>query len=51
MVSTRRHWRLQYLSLAEEGESRYYLDKEQVPVLEVEVHQPGSLITEYRWIL
>lgn len=32
-------------------ESRYYLDKEQIPVLEVEVHQPGSLITEYRWAL
>lgn len=32
-------------------ESRYYLDKEPIPVLEVEVHQPGSLITEYRWAL
>lgn len=32
-------------------ESRYYLDKEQIPVLEVEVHQPGLLITEYRWVL
>lgn len=30
-------------------ESRYYLEKSQVPVLEVEIHQPGSLITEYRW--
>lgn len=30
-------------------ESRYYLEKKQVPVLEVEVQQPGSLITEYRW--
>lgn len=30
-------------------ESRYYLEKNQVPVLEVEIHQPGSLITEYRW--
>ncbi|WP_276489096.1 heparinase II/III family protein [Ectopseudomonas mendocina] len=32
-------------------ESRYYLEKEPIPVLEVEVHQPGSLITEYRWAL
>ncbi len=30
-------------------ESRYYLEKNQVPVLEVEIHQPGSFITEYRW--
>ena len=30
-------------------ESRYYLEKTAVPVLEVEVHQPGSIITEYRW--
>lgn len=37
--------------LVEGWESRYYLDKEQVPVLEVEVHQPGFLTTEYRWVL
>lgn len=37
--------------LVEGWESRYYLDKEQIPVLEIEVHQPGSLITEYRWVL
>ena len=30
-------------------ESRYYLEKTQVPVLEVEIDQPGSFITEYRW--
>lgn len=30
-------------------ESRYYLEKTEVPVLEIEVHQPGSLTTEYRW--
>lgn len=30
-------------------ESRYYLQKEQVPVLEVEVHQSGVLTTEYHW--
>ncbi|WP_369959536.1 heparinase II/III-family protein [Pseudomonas benzenivorans] len=39
------------IELVEGWESRYYLDKEQVPVLEVEVHQPGSLTTEYRWAL
>lgn len=32
-------------------ESRYYLEKTQVPVLEIEVHQPGLLTTEYRWVL
>lgn len=32
-------------------ESRYYLQKHLVPVLELEVTQPGSLITEYRWDL
>lgn len=32
-------------------ESRYYLEKKQVPVLEIEVHQPGVLTTEYRWVL
>ncbi|WP_251009954.1 heparinase II/III family protein [Pseudomonas fluorescens] len=37
--------------LVEGWESRYYLDKEQIPVLEIEVHQSGTLITEYRWIL
>jgi len=31
-------------------ESRYYQDKQPVPVLEVEVTQPGVLTTEYRWI-
>ncbi|MDP3816907.1 heparinase II/III-family protein [Pseudomonas sp.] len=31
-------------------ESRYYLEKKQVPVLEIEVRQPGSLTTEYRWV-
>lgn len=30
-------------------ESRYYLLKEQLPVLEVEIEQPGTLTTEYCW--
>lgn len=30
-------------------ESRYYYDKQTVPVLEVEVRQPSILTTEYRW--
>jgi len=29
----------------------YYLDKEEVPILEVEVNKPVSLTTEYRWVL
>lgn len=35
--------------LIEGWESRYYLEKTEVPVLEVEIHQPGFLTTEYRW--
>lgn len=30
-------------------ESRYYLQKTSIPVVEVEIRQPGTLITEYRW--
>lgn len=36
-------------SLVQGWESRYYQQKTGVPVLEVEVHQPGVLTTEYRW--
>ena len=36
--------------LVEGWESRYYQDKQPVPVLEVEVHQSCKLITEYRWV-
>lgn len=31
--------------------ARYYLDKEEVPVLEVEVNKLVSLTTEYRRVL
>lgn len=30
-------------------ESKYYLDKQPIPVLEVEVHEAGALTTEYQW--
>jgi hypothetical protein len=30
-------------------ESRHYLEKTTAPILEVEVHQPCTLTTEYRW--
>ena len=30
-------------------ESRHYLEKTPVPVLEIEVRQPGTLTTDYRW--
>ncbi|WP_426779320.1 heparinase II/III family protein, partial [Pseudomonas aeruginosa] len=30
-------------------ESRYYLGKEEVPVIEIEVGQAGTLKTDYRW--
>lgn len=39
------------LEVVEGWESLYYLDKTKVPVLELEVGQPGSLTTKYRWSL
>lgn len=35
--------------LVQGWESRFYQDKQSVPVLEVEVNQPCILTTEYRW--
>ena len=35
--------------IAQGWESRHYLEKTPVPVLEIEVRQPGTLTTEYRW--
>lgn len=35
--------------LVEGWESRHYLEKTPVPVLEIEVRQSGTLTTEYRW--
>lgn len=32
-------------------ESRYYLEKTMAPVLEIEIHQPGTIETEYCWEL
>ena len=37
--------------LVQGWESRFYQDKQSVPVLEVEVNQPGILTTEYCWNL
>jgi hypothetical protein len=31
-------------------ESRYYLQKTELPVLEVEINEPGTMATEYRWV-
>lgn len=31
-------------------ESRNYLEKTELPVLEIEVDRPGTLISEYRWV-
>ncbi|WP_283190306.1 alginate lyase family protein [Pseudomonas sp. PMCC200344] len=39
------------LELVEGWESLYYLDKTQVPILELEVSQSGSLTTKYSWSL
>lgn len=30
-------------------ESRYYLHKTTIPILEVEVREPGTITTKYRW--
>ena len=35
--------------LVEGWEARHYLEKTPLPVLEIEVQQPGTLTTEYRW--
>ena len=35
--------------LVEGWESRHYLEKTPVPVLEIEVLQPGTIFSEYRW--
>jgi hypothetical protein len=35
--------------IAQGWESRHYLEKTPVPVLEIEFQQPGTLISEYRW--
>ncbi len=35
--------------LLEGWESRFYMRKESIPVLEVEVHKACSMITELRW--
>ncbi len=37
------------MALVEGWESRYYLKKNSLPVLEVEIDQPGTLVTEYRF--
>lgn len=37
------------MTLTEGWESRYYLKRESVPVLEVEIQQAGRLITEYQF--
>ena len=39
------------IELVNGWESRYYLHKNEVPVLEVEIHNAGMLTTEYRWPL
>lgn len=38
-------------ALVEGKESRFYLHKNSLPVLEIEVSQPGRLTTEYSWSL
>ena len=40
---------IKHCELVQGWESRFYQDKQSVPVLEVEVNQPGILTTEYRW--
>ena len=38
------------LKLTEQFESRYYLQKELIPVLEVSCHQPGRIVTHIRLV-
>jgi hypothetical protein len=37
------------IELATGLESRYYMQKTELPVLEVEVREPGTVVSEYRW--
>lgn len=37
------------IALIEGWESRYYLEKTAVPVLEVEIDRPGTLVSTYSW--
>lgn len=39
------------MSLVEGWESRYYAQKTKVPVLEVEFCQPGTVYSEYSWLI
>lgn len=41
--------RLTRMELVIGWESRYYLQKTPVQVLEVEIHEPGKVTTEYQW--
>lgn len=41
---------LRRMELVEGAESRYYLQKTRVPVLEVEISQPGELISTIKWV-
>lgn len=40
---------LVHFELTTGWESRYYLEKTELPVLEIEVDRAGTLISEYRW--
>ncbi len=40
---------LSRMELVSGWESRYYLQKSPVPVLEVEIHEPGIVTTKYKW--
>jgi len=40
---------IQRMALVTGWESRYYMQKTELPVLEVECNEPGTLTSEYRW--
>lgn len=48
-LSVRGDMAIRRFGLTEGWESRYYLRKTPTPVLEVEITEPGTLITEYQW--
>lgn len=37
------------MELVRGWESRHYLEKTEIPVLEVEMHEPGSIVSEFTW--
>lgn len=49
VLSIKTNINIKKINLVNGWESRYYLKKDPVPVLEIEIDKPGELISEYEW--